>query len=196
MGVAFSDSEIETIRTKLKLRARECMLRYGVRKTSVKDIVSAAGISTGAFYKFYDSKELLFFEVIEEMHTEIFTVAEEILNKHSDLVIRERVILALLSCCRKTAELGFMQVWEAEAAYLLRKLPEEALRNHNKNEGTRIVKILTELGIHASLPTVDVADILQCLLSALAQPMSIGAERSQRVTEFMIRAICEKLFPD
>jgi AcrR family transcriptional regulator len=113
MGVAFSDSEIETILTKLRVRARECMLKYGVRKTSVKDIVSAAGISTGAFSKFYDSKELLFFEVIEEMHTEIFTVVGEILNKHPDLVIRKRVILALISCFRRTEESGFMQVWEA-----------------------------------------------------------------------------------
>jgi AcrR family transcriptional regulator len=196
MGAAFSDTEIETIRTQLKARARECMVRYGVRKTSIKDIVSAAGISTGAFYQFYDSKERLFFQVIEDMDLEVYAVAVEILKTRMDLIPRERVILALISTCGKTDELGYGEIWEAESAYLLRKVPPEVYGNHIKNEGTRILDTLLEFGIQANLPYGEVADIIQYLLTGLAHPMPVDAERRQRIAEFMIRAVCEKLFPD
>jgi AcrR family transcriptional regulator len=196
MGVAFSDSEIETISAKLKARARECLLRYGVRKTSVKDIVSVAGISTGAFYKFYDSKELLFFEVMEEMDLEVYAAAVKILKERSDLSLREKVIQALISSCRKSDDLGYVEIWEAESAYMLRKLPSEVYQNHITNEGARIVTTLAEFGIRAGLPSGEAADILQWLLTCLAHPMPLYPERRQKASDFMIRAVCEKLFPD
>jgi AcrR family transcriptional regulator len=196
MGVAFSDPEIKAIREKLKIRARECMLRYGVQKTSVKDIVSAAGISTGAFYHFFDSKERLFFDVMEDMDLEVYAVVVEILKNRMDLSPRERVIHALIACYRKTDELDYVRVWETESVYILRKLPAEVIRDHLVNEGTRIVATLAEFGIQANLPSGEVADIIQCLLTSLAHPMTLDAERKQIVSEFMIRAVCEKLFPE
>jgi AcrR family transcriptional regulator len=196
MGVAFSDSEIETIRERLKARARECLLRTGVRKTSVADLVSPAGISTGAFYRFYDSKELLFFEVFEEMDAEVMDSAAEVLRTRTDLVPRERVVLALLTCFGTLESLGFMPAWEAESAYLLRKLPPEALANHQASEGEQIVGLLSQFGIEATLPPAEVAEIMQRLLMSLSQLLSVDPEQSRRVTRFMVRAVCEGLFPD
>ena len=39
---------------------------YGLKKTNVEEIAEAAGISKGAFYIFYESKEALFMDVIEQ----------------------------------------------------------------------------------------------------------------------------------
>jgi AcrR family transcriptional regulator len=196
MSVAFSDSEIQTIRTRLKKRARECLGKTGVRKTSIADLVSAAGISTGAFYRFYESKELLFFEVFEDMDAEVMEAAAEVLRTRADLVPCERVILALMTCFGKLEDLGFMPAWEAESAYLLRKLPPEALANHQDGEGAQIVGLLTEFGMEASLPHADVAEIVQRLLISLSQLLAVDPEQSRRVSEFMVRAVCERLFPD
>jgi AcrR family transcriptional regulator len=196
MGVAFSDSEIETIRTQLKARARECLMRTGVRKTSVADLVSPAGISTGAFYRFYDSKELLFFEVFEDMDAEVMDAAAEVLRARADLVPRDRVILALTTCFGKLEDLAFMPAWEAESAYLLRKLPPAALANHQEGEGVQIAGLLTEFGIEAILPPAEVAEVLQRLLMSLSRLLAVDPEQSRRVSEFMVRAVCERLFPD
>jgi AcrR family transcriptional regulator len=195
MGVAFSDVEMETIRQMLKARARECMTRFGVQKTSVKDIVSAAGISTGAFYKFYDSKERLFFDVMEDMHVEIYDATTETFIKYMGITLQERVVLSLMASIRKTEELGLMQIWEAESAYILRKLPAEVLASHYTNEGTQIVDIFLKFGIQASIPSEIAAKVIQCLLTALSQPM-IEKEQSRLISEFMVRAVCEKLFPN
>jgi AcrR family transcriptional regulator len=196
MGVAFSDSEIETIRTQLKARARECLMRTGVRKTSVADLVSPAGISTGAFYRFYDSKELLFFEVFVDMDAEVMDAAAEVLRTRTDLVPRERVTLALMTAFEKLEDLGYMRAWETESVYLLRKLPPKALADHQESEGTQIAALLSEYGIKACLPPDEVAEVVQRLLLSLSQLMAVDAERGRRVSEFMIRAICDGLFPD
>jgi AcrR family transcriptional regulator len=66
----FSEQERSTIRAGLQARARELLASYGLRKTSVEDLTAGAGISKGAFYLFYDSKEELFFEVLQQFETE------------------------------------------------------------------------------------------------------------------------------
>jgi hypothetical protein len=55
---------------------------------------------------------------------------------------------------------------------------------------------LSEYGIQAALPPDDVAEVIQRLLTALSQPMGGDAERSRRVRTFMVRAMCDGLFPE
>lgn len=60
MAKKFSDKEKEMIQERLLSKAEICWGKYGIKKTSVDELVRMAGISKGAFYLFYPSKELLF----------------------------------------------------------------------------------------------------------------------------------------
>jgi AcrR family transcriptional regulator len=60
----FSERERDAIRQKLLQGGREQFAAFGVR-ASVDDLVRAAGISKGAFYLFYDSKEALLVDLLE-----------------------------------------------------------------------------------------------------------------------------------
>lgn len=71
MSTAFSDNEKELINLKLIEVAEECLKKYGVRKTTVDQIVQMTGISKGSFYNFYPKKEILFFTVLEEYQKSI-----------------------------------------------------------------------------------------------------------------------------
>ena len=83
MATAFTDEEKEIIRTKLHKAARECLQRYGVRKTTVDQMVAMVDISKGSFYNFYSSKEILFFTVLEEYQIEIMnSFAEQLEQKN------------------------------------------------------------------------------------------------------------------
>jgi AcrR family transcriptional regulator len=62
MAKAFSEQEREIIKEKLMAACEECWNLYGYSKTSIRDLCSKAGISLGAFYLFYGSKEQLFVE--------------------------------------------------------------------------------------------------------------------------------------
>src|SRR5262249_53325974 len=70
MPRAFSELERELIRNRLRQVGRQAFATYGLRRTAVDDLVAAAGISKGAFYLFYDSKEALLLDVLEQFEAE------------------------------------------------------------------------------------------------------------------------------
>jgi AcrR family transcriptional regulator len=66
MPKAFTEQEKELIGARLLEAGYRLFSAYGLRKTNVEEIAAAAGISKGAFYSFYESKEAFFMDVIEE----------------------------------------------------------------------------------------------------------------------------------
>ncbi|MEH2936687.1 TetR/AcrR family transcriptional regulator [Acutalibacter sp. JLR.KK004] len=71
MPKSYSEQEREYIRKRLKEEAAKCLARYGVRRTTVDEIVKRVNIPKGTFYLFYKSKELLLFEVIQEQQENV-----------------------------------------------------------------------------------------------------------------------------
>lgn len=72
----FSDQERERIREQLRESGRELFAQYGLSKTTISELTDSAGIANGTFYRFYDSKERLYFEIFRE---EGERLAEEII---------------------------------------------------------------------------------------------------------------------
>ena len=65
MPKAFTEQEKELIRKRLLEQGYKQFSAYGLRKTNIEEVASACGISKGAFYLFYPSKEALFMDVVE-----------------------------------------------------------------------------------------------------------------------------------
>ncbi len=65
MPRAFNENEKGLIREKLLDAGFKQFASYGLKKTNVEELARAAGISKGAFYIFYSSKEELFMDVVE-----------------------------------------------------------------------------------------------------------------------------------
>lgn len=81
--MAFTEQKNEMIRKDLLDEALRCTVTIGMRKTSVEQLTEAAGIAKCSFYKFFPSKELLFFAVLENIHTETYAVAEKALQDNA-----------------------------------------------------------------------------------------------------------------
>ncbi len=64
----FSDTEKDELRTKLCLECECSWALHGYKKTSIGELTANIGISTGAFYLLYFSKEDLFCETLERVH--------------------------------------------------------------------------------------------------------------------------------
>ncbi len=73
MAKAFTASEKDQVRLDLLQKGREYFIKYGLKKTSVDDLVRAAGIAKGSFYRFFDSKEALFLAVHEASEAKLRT---------------------------------------------------------------------------------------------------------------------------
>jgi AcrR family transcriptional regulator len=65
MPRAFTEYEKELISKRLLEQGYKQFSAHGLRKTNIEELAQAAGISKGAFYIFYESKEALFMDVAE-----------------------------------------------------------------------------------------------------------------------------------
>lgn len=134
MPKAFSDHEKETIRLQMREKGKRLFEKQGLRKTSVDELAEAAGISKGAFYLFYDSKEELFLEILEQLETELQTgILQFTIQPKADS--RKNVSKMLKS---------FLLSWDAypllknfgksDFEYLARKIPPQRIQQHAQRD--------------------------------------------------------------
>ena len=180
--MAFSAEENAAIRETLLREARRCAVTLGLRKSSVEQLTEAAGISKGLFYKYFASKELLFFEVLEDIHSEVYQVAEQAPEEGKDLPPDERIANVLLTACSRLSEIGAMKFIEEDSAYLLRRIPAQVKAEHYHSDEVHI------RGIALAAATI------RGLILTVSHQEQIGALYPQ-VLETLTRGACEELFP-
>lgn len=76
---SFSENEKNNIKKILIDSCKSSWVKYGYKKTSIDELCEKAGISKGAFYLFYQSKEQLFCETIKIVQHDLYALIEEIL---------------------------------------------------------------------------------------------------------------------
>ena len=192
MATAFTEKEREIILTRLKEAARHFSSTIGMRKTTVDDLVAAADISKGAFYKFYESKELLFFKMMEDLHTEIYGRAEEVLHTQLQLSPGDRIACALLTALDMMAQNSMMDFFENELSYLLRKVPQEALDKHFHSDDHHILMLIESSGIALSQSPEVISAVVRALVLTVSHRKQIG-EQYDTVLKLMVRSICHSL---
>ena len=84
MARSFSEQEKEKIRERLLTACRQNWTQHGYKKTGIDELCRQAGISKGAFYLFFESKEALFCEVLCRVQEQIYREASQILAKRQD----------------------------------------------------------------------------------------------------------------
>jgi AcrR family transcriptional regulator len=80
----FTEQEKINIRKRLLQCGKETFGRFGIKKTSLEDLTRQAGISKGAFYQFFPSKEDLYFAVIRNYETAQHQRMYKLITEESD----------------------------------------------------------------------------------------------------------------
>lgn len=84
MARGFTEREKENIKRSLQEACKQSWTQYGYKKTSVDELCRQAGISKGAFYLFFESKEALFCEVLCSVQEEICDAAFQAMERQKD----------------------------------------------------------------------------------------------------------------
>lgn len=130
MPKAFTEQEKEIIRVQMREKGKKLFEKQGVKKTSVDELAQAAGISKGAFYLFYDSKEELFMEVLESLETDFrarifdFSISSK---RNARPLLAKLFRDALLTWDEYPLLKNFRM---ADYEYLARKLPPKRIQAH------------------------------------------------------------------
>lgn len=140
MPKAWSEGEKELIRKALLREGRKLFEKYGLQKTTVDEIVHAVRISKGSFYLFYQSKEELYFDVLEAVEQEFREKMFE--NVFQPGISRRESFKAFLNQMIEllTTMPLYKEINSSNYELLLRKLPEETLKEHMKNDQEDVSK--------------------------------------------------------
>jgi AcrR family transcriptional regulator len=127
MAKAFSEQEREIINEKLIAACEECWNLYGYQKTNIRDLCSKAGISSGAFYLFYKSKELLFVETAINAVKRLASIIDQ--NMPSANPTKQELARAFKIMAKKVAKAKWLLSLEDNFELFRRRLPSETFKD-------------------------------------------------------------------
>jgi AcrR family transcriptional regulator len=192
MPKAFTEHEKEIIRAQMREKGKKLFEKHGLKKTSVDEITKDVGVSKGAFYLFYESKEILFLEILEQIEKEIQTN------------ILEFVVKPKANSRKSVADMlkSFLLTWDAypllknfnksDFDYLLRKVPAERAMQHanNDNEFTNeFIKKIKREGIAVKASPRITGNVIKSLFLISLYRETLGEDAYPETMDVMIELV-------
>jgi len=193
MATAFTSEEKEVIRKKLHKVAKECLQRYGVKKTTVDQMAAMVDISKGSFYNFYSSKEMLFFTVLEEYQIDVMNRLTEQLDMEAKIDTNR--LVQLLYDFYQDFRYSFMYTIfkNHEMELLVRKLPKEVITNHHLIDDRMVKKIVSRINIRENVSVEIVSALFRTIAMTILHIEEIGEEQFDTTLKLVIQGVVEQI---
>lgn len=189
MATPFTEEERNFINMNLKEVAKECLERYGVRKTTVDQMVEMTGISKGSFYNFYPGKEILFFKVLEEFQESIIN---ELLEKFADeqhIGVNDftAAIYSLYQFVRESFLMTIIKNGELE--YLMRRLPQDVISNHHSLDSLLANKVFSHVQLKDGVNSDAVLTALRAIFMSMVYINEVGEKHYDEALTMLIHGL-------
>ena len=193
MATAFTAEEKEVIKRKLHTVAKECLQRYGVKKTTVDQMAAMTDISKGSFYNFYSSKEMLFFAVLEEYQIDVMNRLTEQLGMETKIDTNR--LVQLLYDFYQDFRYSFMYTIfkNHEMELLIRKLPKEVITNHHLIDDRMVKKIVSRIDIRENVSVEIVSALFRTIAMTILHIEEIGEEQFDTTLRLVIQGVVEQI---
>jgi AcrR family transcriptional regulator len=192
MPKALSEQEKETIRAQFREKGKKLFEKHGLKKTSVDELTKAVGVSKGAFYLYFESKEELFLEILEQIEKEIQTsILEFVVTPKANP--RNNVSGMLES---------FLLTWDAypllkhfsktDFDYLVRKVPAERAMQHANNDedfSNEFIKKIKQEGIMVKASPRVISNLIKSLFFIGLHREDLGEAHYQETMDVMINLV-------
>lgn len=188
MAVPFSKSKRDEIAEKLKEGARIFASQKGMKKTSVDSLVEYAGISKGAFYNFYGSKDELFLEVVEDWHTDIYGMALDCILEKNGQSNANRAVKAVYEACRMMAENGIMRFIKNDLPQLLDSINGSELMERYHGDDIHIKEVIKYSGISLLITDDEAVDIIKNLAFCV---LNSGTDSFWHAYKIIVNSVCK-----
>lgn len=179
MPKPFSEQEKEVIHAQLLEKGRQLIEKHGIKKTSVDEIVAAVGISKGAFYFFFESKEELLLEILEQLETDFRSrIFDFSMSTKNDA--RHQLSKFLKDALLTWDEYPLLKNLEqSDYEYLARKLPTQRIQAHaNRDEEfvNDFMKKIKREGISVKASPRVVSNLMKSLFFVSLHRDDLGKE--------------------
>lgn len=196
MPKTFTEEERNYIKKRLIEEAQICLAQYGIRKTTVDELVKRVNIPKGTFYLFYQSKEMLFFDVLCYMHNELQTIILEwIDNLHGEKNVDTITELLFRLYKQIDSTYLYMLISSGEIELLMRKLPPEIVKEHAKYDDLSVERLLMMLPGRYDESTIKIfSAVLRAIFCTILHRREIGEDIFDDAIRVMLRGAIIVLF--
>src|SRR5579863_1805874 len=157
-------------RWKLLLAAEQTFARDGYEAARLEDIAARAGYTRGAFYANFDSKEDIFFALLEQWVAQRISEVDVLLKRHDNPQQRLRALREHYAQIAKDRRLALLSL---EFKLFAVRHPEAHARLRARQKGLRscggdiLRRVMKSLGRSLPIPPTVAASALHALSSAL-----------------------------
>jgi len=197
MPKTYSEKEKILIKNKLKEAASECLASYGVKKTTVDELIKKVNIPKGTFYLFYASKELLLFDAINDLHNKIQEKFLEELSLLKDEITVERLTDFIFDFIKFVDNTYLLQIMtNGDMELLMRKLPDDVVREHilHDEKSMDLLKAVIPQARNKNMEYYS--GVLRGVFLNLLHKREIGEEIFDEVMRLMIRGVVLQLMEE
>lgn len=191
MPKCYSDQEREYIKKRLKEEAAACMGQYGIRRTTVDEIVKRVNIPKGTFYLFYKSKELLLFDVIQEQHEIVNRELYQAISHIADMEFSvEKLTDVIFEFYKMTEEMPILKLLNSdEIELLVRKLPRETVAEHLQDDTDMIEKMFALLPVKKEADIKVISAAFHAIYYATLYKAEIGEDQYDQALRTLIHGV-------
>ena len=191
MPKSFTEQEKNNIKEILIESCKSSWVKYGYKKTSIDELCEKAGISKGAFYIFYRSKEQLFCETIKVVQQNLYSLIEEILLEEQN---KYGVVKALKAIYAEYDKSPFLyDTSSVDFTSFINKLSTEERQDifFNSLKGTK--QMFNKPFLSLLIEEDKALSVLSSLLNTIEHKDKIIGDHHE-VFNFMLDSLIEKIF--
>ena len=195
MPKCYSDQEREYIKKRLKEEAGACMGQFGIRRTTVDELVKRVNIPKGTFYLFYKSKELLLFDVIQEQHELVNQKLYQAISEVADQSFSEEKLTDMIfEFYKMTEEMPIFRLMDSqEIELLVRKLPREVVEAHLQDDTDTIQKMFALLSVKKEVDVKVMSAAFHAIYYATLHKKEIGEEEYDQALRMLIYGVVTQI---
>ena len=191
----FNVHERDYIRKMLVKKALEFVNTTGIKKTTVEDLTRVVGISKGAFYKFYSTKEELFFEAFETIEEQAkANVMKYLININSFNKENLKKIVKQIVFDKDT--LAMIEIMNNADLYnMIQRLDIDSVSRHFTNDTAYVEELYSFLqskGVKVKKPADEFSAYLRAIFGLILQKPIIGEQYIDKVVGSFIDVLIDE----
>ncbi|MCQ6268619.1 TetR/AcrR family transcriptional regulator [Fictibacillus sp. WQ 8-8] len=189
----FSQTEKEKINEQLIVIAKQLFSSKGIKKTSLEDLTSVVGIAKSSFYVFFESKEALYLELLDQEGPGIEERVWEAVNQKSS--IEDKIKTYLHEMTRELDDNPLMkrlQTHPDELQSIARKVTPEFLQKKTERNVLPLLHFINEQKEAGELIDKDSEVILRLMRAAMTISLhkkDIGIDLYPKIQDMMFEAV-------
>ncbi|KGX84202.1 TetR/AcrR family transcriptional regulator [Pontibacillus litoralis] len=200
MSRGFSEQERQVITNSLIEQGRILFSKLGFQKTSILEITKNVGIAQGTFYKFFHSKEELYFVILEmeeqkirEQFLNIEVCREDHPKKTIKTILKEMIHTIETNPLIRELYIG------SNMEKILKRLSPELLEKHFMKDSNALLTLVEKwrfLGIHVKEDPTVIAGLLRSLFVLTLHEKEIGTPVYKETMNLFVDLIVDGLIKE